>query len=451
MAGCAVRSGGRAGALLAALWLFFSCCLWSTAAIAQTFLGGVVDYASILTPADAARLQAAAGKLAPRIETDLFVVTVDDRDPRWVAMGAHRHMVERAFSDLETARARHYGANQKLTVLVAFKSSVVLHLYTNRKTLEQTLLLNNFYGGLRTTELKIRRPGESHADAAMRYLGAFNASATSGLPSQVRDVFLNYIGRYALLLSRELWEPLDKIPGFGPAYTGGLLRFSSMFAAVPVLPGYAGFLLFCLLVYALIKGGAQAIGGLLRLLIGFVGALLGRIMAALRLGVPRMFVAAGNGLKAGATAGVEWVAELLLLAPVAALVFSVANYDVENMLYLHQAFRSDLLQHLEWAREISSVSPDIGWPVIGMAALVVAGLECVKFSQRKSELPRSLNALVFLVKLAGAVILTISTGIFTGIVAVCFIVTIVAFQLWDIFKPNGGTSVAETEGAGVKG
>jgi hypothetical protein len=121
------------------------------------------------------------------------------------------------------------------------------------------------------------------------------------------------------------------------------------------------------------------------------------------------------------------------------------------MLYLHQAFRSDLLQHLEWAREISSVSPDIGWPLIGMVALVVAGLECVKFSQRKSELPRPLSALLFVAKLLGAVILTISTGIFTGIVAVCFIVTIIAFQLWDIFKPVGGTSVAEVEGAGVKG
>jgi hypothetical protein len=451
MAGSAVRSGGQAGALLAVLWLWTGLVLCPAPAAAQTFLGGVVDYASILTPADVNRLQAAAGKLAPRVETDLFVVTVDDRDPRWVAKGAHRAMVERAFSDLETARARHYGANQKLTVLVAFKSSVVLHLYTNRKTLEQALLLNNFYGGLRTTELKIRRPSESHADAAMRYLGAFNASATSGLPSQVRDVFLNYIGRYALLFSRELWEPLDKIPGFGPAYTNGLLRFSSIFAAVPLLPGYAGFLLFCLLVYALIKGGAQAIGGLLRLLIGYAGALLGRIMAAVHLGVPRMFVAAGNGLKAGAAEGVEWLAELVLLAPVVALVFSVANYDVENMLYLHQTFRSDLLQHLEWAREISSVSPDIGWPLLGMAALVVAGLECVKFSQRKSELPRPLSALLFVAKLLGAVILTISTGIFTGIVAVCFIVTIIAFQLWDIFKPVGGTSVAEVEGAGVKG
>ncbi len=447
----AAGSGRCAGAILAALWVLVVGMSWPTGAVAQTFLGGVVDYAGILSPADVNRLQGAAGKLAPRIETDLFVVTVDDRDPRWVAMGAHRAMVERAFSDLETARARHYGANQKLTVLVAFKSSVVLHLYTNRKTLEQTLLLNNFYGGLRTTELKIRRPSESHADAAMRYLGAFNASATSGLPSQVRDVFFNYIGRYALLFSRELWEPLDKIPGFGPAYTNGLLRFSSIFAAVPLLPGYAGFLLFCLLVYALIKGGAQAIGGLLRLLIGYTGALLGRIIAAVHLGVPRMLVAAGNGLKAGAAEGVEWLAELVLLAPVVALVFSVANYDVENMLYLHQAFRSDLLQHLEWAREISRVSPDIGWPVIGMAALVVAGLECVKFSQRTSELPRPLNALLFVAKLLGAVILAVSTGIFTGIVAVCFIVTIIAFQLWDIFKPIGGASAAEVEGAGVKG
>lgn len=451
MAGFAVRSGRCAGAVIVALWLCVGGILWSTAATAQTFLGGVVDYASVLSPTDANRLQAAAGKLAPRIETDLFVVTVDDRDPRWVAMGAHRHMVERAFRDLETARARHYGANQKLTVLVVFKSSVVLHLYTNRKTLEQTLLLNNFYGGLRTTELKIRRPGESHADAAMRYLGAFNASAMSGLPSQVRDVFLNYIGRYALLMSRELWEPLDKIPGFGPAYTSGLLRFSAIFASVPFLPGYAGFLLFCLLVYVLIKGGAQAIGSLLRLLIGSVGALMGRMMEALRLGVPRIFVAAGSGLKAGATAGVESVAELLLLAPVVALVFSVANYDVENMLYLHQAFRSDLLQHLEWAREISSVSPDIGWPVIGMGALVVAGLECVKFSQRSSTLPRSLNVLLFVVKLAGAVILTISTGIFTGIVAACFIVTIIAFQLWDIFKPGDGAAIAQAQAIGEAG
>ncbi len=445
------RLGGRAGAVFAVLCLFVSGFPWCTPAAAQTFLGGVVDYASILSPADVNRLQAAAGRLAPRIETDLFVVTVDDRDPRWAAMGAHRAMVERAFRDLETARARHYGANQKLTVLVVFKSSVVLHLYTNRKTLEQTLLLNNFYGGLRTTELKIRRPGESHADAAMRYLGAFNASATSGLPSQVRDVFLNYVGRYALLLSRELWEPLDKIPGFGPAYTNGLLRFSDMLASVPFLPGYAGFLLFCLLVYVLIKAGAQAIGGLLRLVIGYVGALMGRVMEALRLNVPRLLVAAGNGLKAGATAGVEAVAELLLLAPVVALVFSVANYDVENMLYLHQAFRSDLLQHLEWARQISSVSPDIGWPVIGMAALVVAGLECVKFSQRASTLPRSLNALLFTVKLAGAVILTVSTGIFTGIVAICFIVTIVAFQLWDIFKPGDGTSIAQARAIGEAG
>ncbi|MFM9846552.1 MAG: hypothetical protein ACKVP3_05270 [Hyphomicrobiaceae bacterium] len=451
MAGLAVRSGGRAGAILAALWLLAGCVLWPVPAAAQKFLGGVVDYAGILSPADINRLQTAAGTLAPRIGTDLFVITVNDREPLWAALGTHRSMVEKAFRDLETARARHYGANQKLTVLVVFKSSVVLHLYTNRKTLEQTLLLNNFYGGLRTTELKIRRQNESHADAATRYLGAFNASATSGLPSQVRDEILNFIGRYALLLSRELWEPLDKVPGFGPAYTNGLLRFSAIFASVPFLPGYAGFLLFCVLVYALIKGGAQAIGGLLRLAIGYGGALLGRIMEALRLSVPSMFVAAGNGLKAGVTAGVEWVAELLLLAPVVALVFSVANYDVENMLYLHQAFRSDLLQHLEWAREISSVSPDIGWPVIGMAALVVAGLECVKFSQQKSELPTSLNVLVFIAKLVGAVILTISTGIFTGIVAACFIVTIIAFQVWDIFKPVGGASVAEAEGAGVKG
>ncbi len=380
-----------------------------------------MDYAGVLLPGDVNRLQSAAGSLAPRIETDLFVVTVDDRDPRWVAMGAHRAMVERAFSDLETARARHYGANQKLTVLVAFKSSVVLHLYTNLKTLEQTLLLNNFYGGLRTTELKIRRPGETHADAVMRYLGAFNASAVSGLPSQIRGPVLGYIDRYALLLSRELWETSDAVPAIGPAYAQGLLRASTIFTSNVVLPGYVSFLLLCIALHLLI--------GMVLFVLITVGLKPFEWILQARSPSAYAFV------EATSTEWLEWFLGLLFLSPVLALLFTVANYDVENMLYLHQVFGTDLVQHLDWARAIWAVSPNIGWPVIFSAAFVVAALEWLKY--RRAHPSRSVfQWVLFVWTLIPKLILTISTGVFTGLVAGYFILSIVAFQLWGIFKPN---------------
>ena len=75
-----MRSSRLAGAVVATVLIFLSF-VACPAAAAQKYLGGVVDYAGVLLPGDVNRLQSAAGSLAPRIETDLFVVTVDDRDP----------------------------------------------------------------------------------------------------------------------------------------------------------------------------------------------------------------------------------------------------------------------------------------------------------------------------------------------------------------------------------
>ena len=337
------------------LLIFVLVCARPDLAAAQTTaepvrtVGGVIDYAGLFQPQEKRSLEMAAGQMARKTGTDFFVVTVDDRAGQWAERASHFAMVDSVFKDTEKAVLKHFGRAAPLTVLLTFKSSVVLHWRTSREDLQEVLLYKNFYGGAADALRRIRQKNEPYAAAAFRYLtaleqtiDAFEATpdraAVSPVAQAERAQFWLF-QRFALLSTRNLLQN-EWIDPFFKVFCTAL----SFLATHLLLPGWIGFLLIMAGLYlALLVPGY-----LLEQRFGVLGDL------------------AGDGILAAAFA-------LPLI-----LLFAVSQADLETLLFVSQRFGGELLTYLDWANEIATHSFPVSGTLIVLAAAAVGIMEFTK-------------------------------------------------------------------------
>lgn len=383
-------------------------------------VGGVVDYANVLTPQEKSELEIAAGQLARRIDTDFFIVTVDDRAGQWAQQRSHYAMVGRVFGDVGSAVEKHFGRPAPLTVLIVFKSSVVLHLKTNRKDIEDYLFFHSFYAGAKDALQRIRQPGERHASAAVRYLVDFEttlaaaggADAPNNLEAKTDGVKLWMLQEWAVLGTRQVAQSQFLEP-FYKVYCTIL----SAAASHLLVPGWVGFLI----------------------LIGF---------SSLIFEVPGAAAERALGPKLGPFAG---EALGIVALPHLVLLYAVAQADLENLLYISQNFGGELVTYLDWSSDIAAHSFNLPVDAIAIAACTVAGLDLYvnlcKFypddggGGDRNAVPSKrllaadkVFACVFSVCLTlPKVVWIISLLIWPGLIAVCFLTASLIRRFTDLY------------------
>jgi len=299
-------------------------------------VGGVVDYAQVFTPDEKQSLEVFAGQLARRIDTDFFVVGVDDRAEQWSQYRSHFAMVDRVFQTVQAAVSRHFQRDAPLTVLIVFKSSVVLHLRTSRAEIDEALMFRNFYRGTRSAVLRVRQAGERHAAAAVRYLDDFTSAVDAEDRGTVAgagtDRALFWVFQQSAILgSREIVQHWL----VNPAYRM-FCATVGLFSGLPLLPTWQMFLLF-----------------------------MGGLYLALDVATYRMkqrFPLAEEAIDKAAAA--------LFTLPLI-LLFAVSQADIETLLHVSQNFGGDLLSYLNWSSEIEAHSFAIPFTVFGAVALLV--------------------------------------------------------------------------------
>ena len=309
-------------------------------------VGGAIDYAGILLPEEKRDLEIAAGQLARRIDTDFFIVTVDDRAGQWAELRSHYAMVSRVFGDVEKAVVKHFGREAPLTLLMVFKSSVVLHLKTSRADIEEHLLFRNYYRGANGAFERIRGRDERHAAAALRYLDSFErtldtiatetGSTAGGFAVQAERARFWLFQRYALLSTRELLQH----PWLDPLYRAFCLIVGAV-TSFPLLPGWISFLLLMSGLYLAL----HAVSLRLESKYGDFGEFAGDVLQAAAFSLPLM------------------------------LLFAVSQGDLENLLYISQRFGGEVVTYLNWSNEITTRSFAIPFWVIGVSAAAVGLLE----------------------------------------------------------------------------
>ena len=339
--------------VLAFAMLAFSFCLARNSAAEQApyvrTVGGVIDFANILSPEQKRPLEIAAGQLARRISTDMFVVTVNDRDALWADQKSHYAMVERAFADVQLKIREHFNRDAPLTVLLVFKSSVVLHLKTSDERLQDDLIYQNFYSKSAGALERIRRPDETHDAAALRYLSSFNGtldaiaapSQQAGLFGQTERVRQWIVRNFAMDLSRTLVET----PVLDPLYKLSCSTITFLATHLP-MPGWLGFL--------------YIIGSI------FIGLHVAAFFIEKRFGGPGEFAA--NALLVGG------------LALPLFMLFAVSMPDIENLLVIAQKYNDEssvLLTYLDWSSAIEEHSFAMPFEVIAFSAFAIAGMEFV--------------------------------------------------------------------------
>lgn len=310
-------------------------------------VGGVIDYAAILTPEQKRPLEVAAGQLARRIATDMFIVTVNDREAIWADQKSHYAMVERTFENVQKAIREHFNRDAPLTVLLVFKSSVVLHLKTSDEGLQEGLAFQNYYKKSAGALERIRRAGESYDAAAIRYLNAFSASydeisarsSRAGLLGHTERVNQQLVSQSILELTQYVFDN----PILDPLYKVTCKTITFLATHLP-FPGWMSFLL----VLALIYFGLQVAGYVLEKKFGGPG---------------------------------EFASNLLLMGGLALplfMLFAVSMPDLENLLVIAQKYNDEsgvLLTYLDWSSAIEEHSFAIPFAVIGTTAFVVGFLE----------------------------------------------------------------------------
>lgn len=350
-----MSSTGAARAL--ALWVLafgaFAVCTGGNAHADETpyvrTIGGVVDYASVLSAEERRSLEIEAGQLARRIGTDFFVATINDREAIWADQKSHIAMVQKAFEQLKLTISKHFEREAPLTLVLVFKSSVVLHLKTTDEQLQSDLLYENFYRKSQGALERIRGPDESHGGAALRYLVALNstldriADRTSqpGLLGQTELAHRWLVTTYAMPMSRTLTET----PVLDPIYR---VLCSSITAIATSLwmPGWLSFLL----VLATIYLGLHALAIVLEDRFGEKGEIAGDAL-----------LSAGSALP------------LFML-------FAVSMPDLENLLVIAQKYASEysvLNTYLQWSADIEARTFEVPFATILATAILVGVLEFI--------------------------------------------------------------------------
>lgn len=400
-------------------------------------VGGVVDYATVLNAEERRSLEIEAGQLARRIGTDFFVATINDREAIWADQKSHIAMVQKAYEQLKLTIAKHFEREAPLTVVLVFKSSVVLHLKTSDEQLQSDLLYENFYRKSAGALERIRGPDESHGGAAIRYLAALNstldriADRTSqpGLLGQTELAHRWLVTTYAMPMSRNLTET----PVLDPIYR---VLCSSITAVATSLwlPGWMSFLL----VLATIYLGLHAIAIVLESHFDDKGEIVGDAL-----------LSAGSALP------------LFML-------FAVSMPDLENLLVIAQKYASEysvLNTYLQWSSEIEARTFEVPFATILATATLVGILEAthrtiqIILSWRDIKRPRPsptlhtqdaetatrgfkrlIDALALprkILRLAGHVLTAfgwvLSQVIWPGPIAVFFMIVSVARRLIDLY------------------
>lgn len=331
------------------------------AAVKVRTVGGVIDYAAILTPEQKRPLEVAAGQLARRIATDMFIVTVNDREAFWADQKSHYAMVERTFENVRNAIREHFSRDAPLTVLLVFKSSVVLHLKTSDEGLQEGLAFQNFYRKSAGALERIRRAGESHDAAALRYLSSFSGSfdeiaarsARTGLLGHTERANQRLVSEGILEITRSVFDN----PVLDPLYKLSCRTITFLATHMP-FPGWMSFLL----VLAFIYLGLQVAGYVLEKRFGGPG---------------------------------EFASNLLLLGGLALplfMLFAVSMPDLENLLVIAQKYNDEsgvLLTYLDWSSAIEEHSFTIPFAAIAVTAFTVGVLE---FAHRYYKLRKTLDS-----------------------------------------------------------
>jgi len=441
-----VRPRGHAF-VLASITILFLVLLAGRASAqdARPAYGGVIDFARVFGAEDRRGLEVVAGRIARHMNVDFFIASVDDRARHWAwRFETNRAMVERVFADVRTAAIRHFGGSKDLAVLLVFKTQPVLHLKTDNKVLERTLLFNNFYSGAKGAYDRVRDPRrESHHDAAMRYLETFARTvAPTGMPSPVQEAGYWLLDEYALLKSRNVIE----MPLLEPAFA--LFR-----QAVHWVIDHTGW-----------PGAAVFLGlfALAHIVVAFlVEVVPDRIGALVQ---HRRGLVAGFMAGKGADTVFEW-GWLVAMVPLLVVVFSISYGDLENIVYLTQAVgggdlgraagasgKSDIVTYLEWSEAITSFMGELPHWVLALALAGVLYLEVQLFRRSAGArfgevlarasgsmrwMKMALAVLMQLVssgsKFVKAVVFVISLVIFPGVVQLYFIVSALAIRatvLW---------------------
>lgn len=318
-------------------------------------LSGIVDNANFLATPERTRIRLKLGEVAERLDTDLFLVTVDDTRAPWRDIATHRYMVAKALADLEATRKGVVPTHRTLTVLVAFKDNRIIHLDSDLKALDTALYLTRFYSGFEAAAFKVRNDDDTHGSALLRYLDELDEK-TRGIAAVVD---LNVFNRFwygieifaKKVALRNIWPALDWLIGKGPDWVAAWVNASLWLVSQAALAG---------LVPVLVIGATVAV-----------------LASGLKLIVKlaSKFTLGELGVRAAPWLG--WIVlkplKLVLFMPVIALAYAIGTYDVENMLFVSERFGLPLAVLLERAKDAHFYQIDVTLAhLVGGAALLLA-------------------------------------------------------------------------------
>jgi hypothetical protein len=323
-------------------------------------LSGIVDRAELFATPERTQMRIRLARIAERLGTDIFVVTIDDTAQQWKSMPTHRAMVQRAFQELDTTRQSAVATKRSLTAVVVFKRNPILHYTSSLRALDATLYASKFYSGFEAAAFKLRDKTETAGHAAVRYLDQFEKATELG--GRVDLAALNpYWGAVepaikfvAVFVSREFWSTLDWIVGIGPVW--GKVAFGTTLDVITKAAGLGMFALY------LLGTAAAMLGYLIRRLIG-------RILSP--------FVNPNRYVVGGIKAAVILPIKFLIFGPILAATYTIATYDVENIVFLAERYGMPIDVLLDRAKDAHEQSFDLTWTAVFVGALVLMLLDAL--------------------------------------------------------------------------